>query len=301
MSFGLRVVSNYYLLFLFFLLLGLEVFYQVAGQILLLLYSTTRTRTTAGLETFFKQDTFLGFKMDPSVVLGLSIAITLKSCFNLHYEGIKTEKKFVPFTSAFFILLCGIFSSLRRIISMVCYFIPSLGLFSILYHYKAEQKPFTIWQKYGKNQMDKIALYGLNETILWGDLDRWDYSNSEGTPPSYSEYTGLTLKWTFFLFYILTGAQLLMTLLVKIFTSTAFFRRENFLNKFIHLLLSLNLASPYEDWDQGRFSVNEYKQRQRQTNIEMAWSLTVNIVFSLVMMVPLWFTGRVLCDNLLRL
>ena len=77
--------------------------------------------------------------------------------------------------------------------------------------------------------------------------------------------------------------------------------KEDYLNKFIHLLLSLNIASPFEDWDQGKFSVNEYRQRHRQTNIEMAWSLTVNIVFSLVMMVPLWFTGRVLCDNLLRL
>ena len=231
--------------------------------------------------------------MDPSVVLGLSIAITLKSCFNLHYKGIKTEKQFVPFTSAFFILLWGIFSSLRRIISMVCYFIPSLGLFSMLYHYKAEQKPFTIWQKYEKNQMDKIALYGLNETILWGDLDRWDYSNNtQGTPPHYSEYTGLTLKWTFCLFFILTGAQLLLTLLVKIFTSRKFVKRENYLNKFLHLLLSLNLASPFEDWDQGRFSVKEYKERQRKTSFEMAWGLTVNIVFSLVMMVPVWFTGN---------
>ena len=175
---------------------------------------------------------------------------------------------------------------------MVCYFTPSLGLFSILYHHKAEQKPFTIWQKYGKNQSDKIVLYGLNETILWGDLDRWDYSNnSEGTPPHYSEYTGITLKWTFCIFFILTGTQLLMALLVKIFTSRMFSKRDNFLNKILHLLLSLNLSSPYEDWDQGRFTVKEYKERKRQTNIEMAWSLSVNILFSLVMMAPIWFTG----------
>ena len=141
--------------------------------------------------------------------------------------------------------------------------------------------------------MGRIFLYGLKETVTWGDLDRWDYSNiTEGTPPHYSEYTGLSLKWTFGLFFLITAAQFITTLTVKIFTSKVFSRRENFLNKFLHLVLSLNLAFPFEDWDMGRFTVREYKERQKLTNTEMAWSLSVNIIFSLVMMVPLWYTGK---------
>ena len=268
---------------------GLEAFYQVAGQIILLLFAKTAFSTTGGLQSVFNQQNgFLGIQ-DPIAVLAISIAITLKSCITLHLKTVKTEKQFVPFTSTFFILLWGLFSTLRRIIAMVCFFIPSLGLFSILYHYKAEQIPFSLWQKYGKTQMDKIILYGLNETIRWGDLDRWDYATS--THPHYSEYTGLTLKWTFCLFFMITAIQFVFTLIVKINTSKKFSRRENYLNKFLHLLLSLNLASPFEDWDVGRFTVREYKERQKLTNIEMAWSLSVNIVFSLVMMVPLWYTG----------
>ena len=64
-----------------------------------------------------------------------------------------------------------------------------------------------------------------------------------------------------------------------------------YMNKFIHLLLSLNMASPFEDWDMGRFTTREYKERQKLTKTEMAWSLSVNIIFSLTMMVPLWYTG----------
>ena len=147
--------------------------------------------------------------------------------------------------------------------------------------------------------MDRVVLYGLNETVRWGDLDRWDYSTSnEGTPPHYTEYTGITLKWTFGLFYILTVAQFVTTLLVKIYTSKSFYMmRDNLLNKFLHLLLSLNLASPFEDWDVGRFSIKEYKQRRHSTNIEMACSFSVNVVFSLVMMVPLWYTGTVVASS----
>ena len=109
----------------------------------------------------------MGFQMDPIVILAISIAITLKSCFMLHVKIIKTEKQFVSFTSTILILSWGIFSSIKRICSMVSFFIPSMGLFSILYHHRAEQVPFSIWQKYGKIQTDKIVLYGLEETVLW--------------------------------------------------------------------------------------------------------------------------------------
>ena len=140
-------------------------FYQAAGQILLLIYAKSRTRTTGGLETVFDQDTFMGLQMDPVLVLGISIAITLKSCFTLHLKAIKTEKHYLPFFSSVFILLLGLFASLRRILAIVCWFIPSLGLFSTLYHYKVEQTPFKIWRKYNRTQSDKIVLLGLKEKI----------------------------------------------------------------------------------------------------------------------------------------
>ncbi len=178
---------------------------------------------------------------------------------------------------------------------MVCIFIPSLGLLNILYHHQTEQKPFSIWQKHGKSQGDNVVLYGLTEKVTWGDLDRWNYSStgdgSDPVPPHYSEYTGLTLKESFYCFVYLTGMHFLFLLITKLLTSRKFCERGDYLNKFLHLLLNLNLAYPYEDWDQGRFTVKEYKERKRRTNIEMAWSLSINIVFSLFMLLPLMYTG----------
>ena len=227
----------------------------------------------------------MGINMNPILILYISITITLKSCFTLHYKAIKTEKQFVSFTSQIFILFWGLFSSMRRILSIICFFMPTFGVFSILYHHKAEL-PFSIWKKY--NRTEKLSLYGLKESILWGELDRTDQL---GNPPDYSIYTGLSLHWTFCVFFILSGMQFLVTLLAKILTSNKFARKEDFLDKFLHLVLGLNLAFPFEDWDQEKFGVKEYRQRHRETNIEMAWSLSINIVFSIVMMVPLWFTG----------
>lgn len=107
-------------------------FYQVAGQGLLLLYSITETKTSGGLETVFKQDTFMGLRMNPVVILGLSIALTLKSCITLNFKAVKIEKIYVPFSSKCFILLWGFFSSMRRILSVIVFFVPSLGLFNII-------------------------------------------------------------------------------------------------------------------------------------------------------------------------
>ena len=275
---------------------GLEVFYQAAGQILLLIYAKSRTRTTGGLETVFDQDSFMGLQLDPIIVLGISIAITIKSCITLQLKSINTEKHYVPFLSSLIILLYGLFSSVRRILSLISLFVPSLGLFSILYHSKAEQIPFHIWNRHNRTQNDKIVLYGLKESVLWGELDRWNYlTNSthpkDGTPPHYSLYTGLSLKWTFILFFFLSGAQFLSIFCIKYSFSRKFPIQNDYFNKFLHLILSLNHPSPFEDWDQGRFSVKEYKHRHRQTNIEMAWCLSVNIFFSFVMLVPLWYTG----------
>ena len=142
--------------------LGLEVFYQVAGQILLLIYSKTDSRTTGGLETVFNQETFMGIKMDPTLLMGISIAFTLKSCFTLHLKSIKTEKHFVPLYSSVFILMWGLFSSLRRILSIICLFIPSLGLFSILNHYKAEQ---ILWAY--TSECTPVQLYTLSYSLLY--------------------------------------------------------------------------------------------------------------------------------------
>ena len=90
--------------------LGLEVFYQVAGQIILFIYAKTGSRAAGGLETV--KDTLMGLQIDPDLVLGISNALTLKSCFTLHMKAIKTAKLYLPWRSSVLILLWGLFSSL---------------------------------------------------------------------------------------------------------------------------------------------------------------------------------------------
>ena len=122
---------------------------------------------------FNQNNGFLGIQ-GPKAVLAISIAITLKSCITLHLKTVKTEKQFVPFTSTFFILLWGFFSTLRRIIAMVCLFIPSLGLFSILYYYKSEQIPSH--QPHSGRNMANMAKW----CSLWSEGNSWGRSGPMG-------------------------------------------------------------------------------------------------------------------------
>ena len=141
---------------------------------------------------------------------------------------------------------------------------------------------------------DMIELRGLNQAVLWGELDRWNYTNMP-TPPPYTLYTFLTLGEAFQVFLIIMGVHTLAMLIVKIATSREFRTRHKLLRKFIHVIQNLSLATPYQDWDENEDeevrTIPEYKRRFRRTNIEMACALSLNILVSLVMLVPLWYTG----------
>ena len=270
--------------------------------------TATATPTTGGLETVFEKDTFLGLDLRPQAVLTLSVVWSLKSCIMLHMKTLKTAKGFFPFKTAFFVLLWGSVATLRRILAVVAFFIPSFGLFSILYHWQAEKIPFKMRldyaRKFGISPGDKIGLYGLTETVYWSELDRWSYRGAfnrsyEGAfnprAPHYSLYTGMALNMSFVVFLAISTVQFLILWLVKNRTSEEFRKGGNYFDfdKFTHVLLNLNFAFPYKDWDCGKHSKDEYKRRFQRTKIEMLTSLLTNFVLSLVMLIPLFITGNI--------
>ena len=260
--------------------------------------TATATPTTGGLETVFEKDTFLGLNLRPQAVLTLSVVWSLKSCIMSHMKTLKTAKGFFPFTTTFFVLFWGSFATLRRVLAVVSFFIPSFGLFSILYHWQAEKIPFKMRldyaRKFGVGPGDKIGLFGLNETVYWSELDRWTYEDAlNPQAPHYKLYTGLSLKMSFVAFFVISTVQFFCMWFVKNKTSEEFRNGGSYFDKFTHVVLNLNFAFPYKDWDQGKHSTEVYKERFRRTKIEMLASLLTNFVISLVMLTPLLITGNV--------
>ena len=272
---------------------GIEVFMQAPLQIIILLFDhsqTTTTRYGQGFNMVFKQES-------PAHALALSIFWSLVSCAYTHTQSIVTEKGFSEMKTWIIIFTWGLFATLRRVFSIVTLFVPSLGLFSLLHHWKYEQIPFKIRLDYAKlltiKPDDQIYLYGLNETLKWSDIDRWDYTLNP-TPPPYSMYTLLTLKQTFIAFIFLSLIQFLVIFVVKMYTSRDFRNACYKTNMLIHVFENLNFASPFEDWDKSNIksTILLLKERYLALKKEMIATFTVNGVFILLFLVPLWYTGE---------
>ena len=267
--------------------LGLELIYQISLQLILVLLSNSKTPTTGGLEAFFKQTN--------NALLIFWTCWSFKTCVLLQRSAIKTEKVFFPFTSQLVILFWSTVAASRRILAIVVFFLPSLGLFSILNHWKAEQIPFSI-RLLGSNYKamtpsDIIVLNNMTRHVNWTSIDRWNYNSSnQPQPPPYSLYTGLSLGNTFVAFLILMVLQLIAITVVKINTAKVS-KEENWFNLMVYILENSNMPFPYKDWDTDNSTVDEFKQRLREVNIEMAWIYSVNFIFNMLMFCPFWWTG----------
>ena len=277
--------------------LFLELFNQVPIQILLLLLTQTKTGTVSlpGLNKVLEKEKLFGISFDATVLLAISIVWSLFACMTLQLKSVSADKGFFPSKSKMVLLFYAIFATLRRILAFVIFFVPSLGLFNILHHWKWEQIPFKVRQELPEltKPTDKVALYNVSETILWGDFDHNNYDDPQNTITTpYSVYTWLTLKQTFFAFIILASLQFVAMMIVKRLTATDFHMFWEKYSKFVHILENLNISNPYKDWDEGEESLEGYKRRFQNVNKEMACCLIINSVFSILHLLPLWVTGN---------
>ena len=280
---------------------GLETLYQFVLQLILLLFTRTSTPTTGGLESFFEKNTFFGIQFDPMVILSISAVWSLKTCILLHVKAVRVEKGFFRFKPTIIVFFWAFFGIIRRVGSLVAYFSPSLGLFSLLHHWQAENMPFTArleMANFANNSNDimnaKINLYNMTEEVSWSSLDRWNYDDPQHPlPPPYSMYTGLSLQHTFVWFIALFILQIFLLLGVKVQTSEAFRDKKDYFQKMAHLIQITNLPLPYQDWDiQKCDSKLQFTNRHKKTEIEMLSSFFVNFIITLITLIPLCTTGR---------
>ena len=142
-----------------------------------------------------------------------------------------------------------------------------------------------------KSSQSKIRLHGLDETIYWSSLDRWDYTDPEHpTPPTYSAYT-LPMPNIFIALTVLSIIQFVTIFSVKIWNSKDFRMEYHWTNKGIHVLENVNFVSPFRDWDDGDYTIQEFKRRARAVRKEMILTQAVNFLATITMLVPLWFAG----------
>ena len=149
-------------------------------QIVLLLLTLTETATVGGLETFFQQDPkkLLGIDFTPKAIIIISVLWSLKTAILLHVKILSMEKGFFGFKAKIAAFLWGLVASVRRVLGIVAFFIPCLGLMNLLWHWHGEQFPFSARKaqvmRLGVTPSpdERIELYSMRNEVLWADLDR---------------------------------------------------------------------------------------------------------------------------------
>ena len=255
--------------------LGLEIVIQLVVQFLMLLLSptyTTHTATHSGLQAIFETDYTSTAKMASEYgvnipvkledmtkgLLIISLLWSIKTAATT-YIKIKTEEKMELFTIGSKSVL-GVRSLLvyaTRILCMLAFFGPSLGLLDCLAHWWAEQ---------------------LNEN-----------------PPEFTEWTAIGLGNALRVFIGLLVVQIVTTTILKLALSKDFrtaFKKWSLSSILQHLVLTVNIPDNYTDWDQCEGSPAEHQRRKSRSNSENFAMIVVHNISNMLLLVPLWMTGN---------
>ena len=260
--------------------LGIETIFQTAGQTVLLWLAETETPTTGGLELIFKKD-----------LLTLSVILSLKTCVSLHIKSISLEKPFFPITSKVFLYLLTFLSLTKRILSIILFFAPSFGLFSLLVHSKFEQIPFAVRLNRNISSSDVLYMNG-KPPVLWSKVDRWNHQDPDSpVPPHYTMYTGLDLEKAFLVFWIIFVFHVSSVIITKLLTAKQM-RKSNILDIILHAVQNSNIPFADKDWDVDNGTIEDHRARFGKTLIEVNCVMAVNFFFNSLLLGPLIYTGQ---------
>ena len=251
----------------------------------MLCLAESSTPTTTGMTAIFDKKNLY--------YLGLSVAWSLKTCISLHLKSMALSKPFFPFFPAKVAAFMWTATTMtKRMMNLVFYFAPSLGLFNLLNHWKWEQIQFTVRKHRNVTPDDQFVLRNI-DPMPWTDLDRWNYYDDPAnpTPPSYVLYTGFNIGQYFGLFWLTLFLHTGTNILLKLLTSQKFRTEASTLDKFIHCLENCNIPSPWKDWDEDSVTVEDHITQFKSVMWEMFGTILINFIFGVIMMLPLSFTG----------
>ena len=118
-----------------------ETIYQLAITSILLFYDISNTKTSQGLSAFFegKDFNFVKIPISPILMVKISVALGFLSFTLKNIQGIRIKDSYLPITPRIMLAVSIFCSCVARILSMVLYFAPTLGLFDLLFHYKGKK------------------------------------------------------------------------------------------------------------------------------------------------------------------
>lgn len=265
---------------------ALELVMQMSIQLTMLLLSMTRFPVASGLQSIFGKDfsSFGSSKTLRDTLLFLSVSWSLKtgvmSFLKIHAE----QKSGMQSGVAKVVLgLRALLFSVTRIVCVVAFFGPFLGLLDCQAHWKAEE----------------IELNGDLRKNLESSTSYWDRETVDlmYREQDLTNYTLVTTQQGLFIFIGLILLHGVAILILKIKVSNHF-KEVGWLNKIGHLVESLHVPDVYKDFDvelkggEEEGTPEDYKVAYNCVLKETLWMTSLQMVSNLLLLVPLLVTGE---------
>jgi len=247
-----------------------EKLFENTIQIFLLLFITlskfSTSNTVSGLEKLFSAD-----EIEYFTVSGLFSVFSLVLGFVNWQVGIKNN--FLPMKGKGILYIYYWLSLTTRILAIVIYFTPSLGLFNILSH----------WKMGFLKVANAAAIYNMeyNGTIN-KFIDKWKRIEN------YSELTIYELEKYFKAFLLFTIIHLIVTGVIKYLFVSKFQSFRLFFKKFYHILMNFTCPISYMDWDDEIVSNKDVENNWREVAKEMKILLGLFSLEHILLCVPMW-------------
>merc|ERR1719458_404933 len=271
---------------------ALELVAQQSIQLSLLLLNLSRFPVETGLRGIFGKDLstvvdFLGLDLDlGNLLLLLSVSWSFKTGIR-SFLKIHSEQKAGMLSGAAKVVLAlrALLFSVTRILCVVAFFGPFLGLGECMAHWHAEGI-----------QLDKDIKKNLQPEVQ-GSSSYWDRQTVDllYREQDYTNYTLVTLQQAFFFFLGILLLHGIAILILKINVSSHF-ESASWLNKTGHVVESLHVPDVYKDFD---VDVNPEEERTPEDHRksydsvlkETLWMTSLQMLSNLLLLVPLHVTA----------
>mgnify|MGYP003321875175 CR=1 FL=1 len=263
---------------------ALELVVQQSVQLTMLLLSLTKYPVTAGLQAIFGEDnsSVENYLNLGDALLVMSVCWSFKTGV-VSFLKIHSEQKAGMLSGAAKVVLGlrALLFSVTRIVCVVAFFGPFLGLGDCMAHWHAEGI-----------RLDPELLENLNSSSSYWDNQTVSLMYRE---QDYTNYTLVTLQAAFFIFLGVIFLHGIAIFILKMNVSTHF-KSTGWLNKVGHVVESLHVPDVYKDfdvdlnpdWDRTPY---DYRMSFDSVLKETLWMVSLQAVSNLLLLVPLLVTG----------
>ena len=204
----------------------------------------------------------------------------------------------MPLLSKLLLLLRYLLVFLVRIVCIVTFFAPFIGLWDILSHYQAETIPLhpDVFKRLNDTVDQQFYFFNLIskevDKVHIASLFRSNYTDPNlPLPPPTTLYTAITLSIAFTIFwitYVIYGV--LLTILKCIYSKE--FREAGKWKKLQHIVEVLNLPESFCDWDSDvSVGICRLQEKWSQVLCEMLMMVGLQFATNMALLIPFFITG----------